>query len=78
MVMSVPVNILTSIISGYFTTKNPFKFLYQATVACVFFSSYYVLVFLYWFPFDKVEQQSNVNLFHMVVITLCNEISTLV
>lgn len=75
MVISAPVNILVSILSGYFTAQNPFTFLYRCTVACVLISSYSVLVLLYFFPKDPQEQLSNFNMFHMVVVTLLNEIS---
>lgn len=75
MVISAPVNIIVSILSGYFTALNPFTFLYRCTVACVLISSYSVLVLLFFFPKDPQEQLSNVNLFHMVVVTLLNEIS---
>lgn len=46
MIISAPVNILTSILSGYFTAKSPFKFFYQSTVACVLVSSYSILVLI--------------------------------
>ena len=75
MMVSAPANILMSIISGYFSAKSPFKYLYYCSVVCVFVSSYSILVLIRTFPTDLTEQQSPFNLVHIGSVMLINELA---
>ena len=75
MVLSAPTNILCSILSGYFTAKKPFTYMYYTTVISVLLSSYSVLVLIRTFPRDLSEQQQPQNLFHVAAVSLMSDLA---
>lgn len=74
-IISAPANILASIMSGYLSASKPFTFMYQMSLLCVVVSSYAVLVLIWNYPKDPVEQHTPFNLGHMTAVTLANEIA---
>jgi predicted MFS family arabinose efflux permease len=50
MLISGPANIVFSILSGYLTSKSPFRFMFLCTIGCIFISAYQILVLIKNFP----------------------------
>jgi hypothetical protein len=75
MVLSAPANFLCSILSGYFTAKKPFTYMYYTTLVSVLLSCYSVLVLIRTFPKDLNEQQLPQNLFHVAGVSLLSDLA---
>lgn len=73
--ISAPANILCSVLSGYFSAKKPFTYMFYTSLACICLNSYNVLVLIYRFPRDQTEQQSSFNLGHLAIVNLLQQLA---
>lgn len=53
--LSAPLNVVCSMLSGYFAKDTPFRFFYIMTLISMLISSYSILVMIKNFPTDPVE-----------------------
>ena len=72
-IVSAPSNIIVSFLSGWFSQKKPFRFLFWITVSMIITNSYAILIMLNYFPKDKEEQLSTMNIAHVTAVTLIND-----
>ena len=73
--IATPLNLVCSVLSGYFAGGKPFTFFYYITVVSLILASYSILVNIRFFPTDPAEQQSTFNLVHYATNVIVNELA---